>query len=49
MRPITPKETETLLIMQEECTEVAQVISKIFRFGLDEAYTDRTNRQRLEG
>ena len=48
MRPITPKETETLLIMQEECTEVAQVISKIFRFGLDEAYTDQTNRQRLE-
>lgn len=48
MKPITPKETETLLITQEECGEVSQVISKIFRFGLDEAYTDRTNRQRLE-
>ena len=34
--------------MQEECTEVAQVISKIFRFGLDEAYDNRTNRRRLE-
>jgi hypothetical protein len=48
MTPITPKETEALLIMQEECGEVAQVISKIFRFGLDEAYANRTNRRRLE-
>ena len=27
---------ETLIITQEECAEVIQVISKIFRFGLDE-------------
>lgn len=27
---------ETLVITQEECAEVIQVISKIFRFGLDE-------------
>jgi NTP pyrophosphatase (non-canonical NTP hydrolase) len=45
---ITNKETEALVIMQEECGEVSQVISKIFRFGLDEAYTDKTNRHRLE-
>lgn len=45
---VTSKETEALIIMQEECTEVAQVISKIFRFGLDEAYDNRTNRRRLE-
>ena len=47
MTLITSKETEALIIMQEECTEVAQVISKIFRFGLDEAYDNRTNRRRL--
>jgi NTP pyrophosphatase (non-canonical NTP hydrolase) len=45
---VTNKEIEALVIMQEECTEVAQVISKIFRFGLDEAYANRTNRRRLE-
>jgi NTP pyrophosphatase (non-canonical NTP hydrolase) len=27
---------ETLVITQEECAEVIQVISKIFRFGLEE-------------
>ena len=27
---------ETLIITQEECAEVIQVISKIMRFGLDE-------------
>ena len=27
---------DTLVITQEECAEVIQVISKIFRFGLDE-------------
>ena len=38
---------ETLRILQEECAEVVQAISKIFRFGLDGVYNDRTNRQRL--
>lgn len=42
------KQHEILLIAQEECAEVSQVISKIFRFGLDEAYADKTNRERLE-
>jgi NTP pyrophosphatase (non-canonical NTP hydrolase) len=42
------KQREILLIAQEECAEVSQVISKIFRFGLDETYDNKTNRERLE-
>jgi len=45
---ITPKEHEILSIAQEECAEVIQAISKIFRFGLDGLYEGQTNRQRLE-
>lgn len=45
---ITPKEHEILSIAQEECAEVIQAISKIFRFGLDGLYEEQTNRQRLE-
>jgi NTP pyrophosphatase (non-canonical NTP hydrolase) len=33
---VNDKLRETLVITQEECAEVIQVISKIFRFGLDE-------------
>ena len=29
-----PKVRETLLILQEECAEVTQAVSKCFRFGL---------------
>ena len=39
---------EIMLIAQEECAEVVQAISKVFRFGMDESYNDRTNKQRLE-
>lgn len=39
---------EIMLIAQEECAEVVQAISKVFRFGMDERYNDRTNKQRLE-
>lgn len=42
------KREEILRIAQEECAEVTQVISKIFRFGIDESYNGKTNRQRLE-
>ena len=44
------KEKEILLITQEECAEVTQAISKIFRFGMDAKHPneDRNNRQRLE-
>lgn len=42
------QQKEILLIAQEECAEVTQAISKIFRFGIDSEYLERTNRQRLE-
>ena len=38
---------EILLIAQEECAEVTQAISKVFRFGMDESYNNKTNRERL--
>jgi NTP pyrophosphatase (non-canonical NTP hydrolase) len=40
---------ETLIILQEELIEAAQVISKIFRFGPDQIVpnTDTTNLHRL--
>jgi NTP pyrophosphatase (non-canonical NTP hydrolase) len=41
---------EVLLILQEECAEVAQAISKCFRFGPDQMKPgkDRTNINMLE-
>jgi NTP pyrophosphatase (non-canonical NTP hydrolase) len=41
---------EILLITQEECAEVTQAISKVFRFGMDAQYPagGQTNKQRLE-
>jgi NTP pyrophosphatase (non-canonical NTP hydrolase) len=41
---------EILLIMQEECAEVTQAISKCFRFGLDnhKPGKPKTNREHLE-
>ncbi len=42
------KEYETMLILQEECAEVTQAISKCFRFGIDQQYQDQVNRERLE-
>ena len=44
------KTNEALVILQEECAEVTQAISKIFRFGMDAKHPneDRNNRQRLE-
>jgi NTP pyrophosphatase (non-canonical NTP hydrolase) len=38
---------EVLLITQEECAEVTQAISKIFRFGIDGSHNERTNKERL--
>ena len=38
---------EVLLIAQEECAEVTQAISKVFRFGIDGYHNERTNRERL--
>ncbi len=44
------KEKEIMLIAQEECAEVTQAISKVFRFGFDATHPDRTvnNRECLE-
>lgn len=39
---------EILCIAQEECAEVSQAISKIFRFGIDSEWNGKTNKQRLE-
>jgi NTP pyrophosphatase (non-canonical NTP hydrolase) len=38
---LDPELAETLVILQEECGEVVQAVSKIFRFGVG----DRTNRE----
>jgi NTP pyrophosphatase (non-canonical NTP hydrolase) len=41
---------EIMLILQEECAEVSQAISKCFRFGMADCYpgTNTSNRDRLE-
>ena len=36
------------MITQEECAEVTQAISKVFRFGMDDEYNGVTNREHLE-
>lgn len=43
-------EKEILLILQEECAEVTQAVSKVFRFGYDAKHPneDRNNKERLE-
>ena len=47
------KVKEVLLITQEECAEVTQAISKVFRFGFDDCWPKGedwvpTNKERLE-
>ena len=46
------KQKEVLLIAQEECAEVIQAISKIFRFGFDSVWpiehSSPNNKERLE-
>lgn len=44
------KEHEIMSILQEECAEVVQAVSKIFRFGFDGKHPEsqQTNRQHLE-
>jgi len=36
MNKLTPAQTERLVLMMEECSEVIQACSKIIRFGTDE-------------
>ena len=46
---ITERQREVLVITQEEAAEVIQEISKIYRFGIDEAHRDgMTHRAKLE-
>lgn len=44
------KQHETLLILQEECSEVIQAVSKVFRFGLGnfKPGKPKTNQEHLE-
>lgn len=45
---ISEAKKEILLITQEECAEVTQAISKIFRFGMNDVYNNINNREHLE-
>lgn len=38
---------EVMLITQEECAEVTQAISKVFRFGIESEHNGVTNKERL--
>lgn len=40
-------QNEVLRITQEECAEVVQAISKVFRFGIDGVYEGCSNKQKL--
>jgi NTP pyrophosphatase (non-canonical NTP hydrolase) len=44
------QDNEVMDILQEECAEVIQAVSKIRRFGMDNSKheTEQTNRQHLE-
>jgi len=47
---ISDIDKEILLITQEECAEVSQAISKVFRFGMEDSHpvTGINNREHLE-
>ena len=47
---LSDKQREALLILQEECAEVTQAVSKIFRFGADNFKPGKTltNTEHLE-
>lgn len=45
---LTPYQDELLEILAEECAEVIQEKSKIFRFGCDEASWNRNGKTHLE-
>ena len=48
MNEMSEAQKEILLITQEECAEVTQAISKVFRFGTTDKYKGLTNREHLE-
>lgn len=45
---ISDLDREVMLITQEECAEVTQAISKVFRFGFLSEHNGRNNREHLE-
>ena len=45
---ITDLDREVMLITQEECAEVTQAISKVFRFGFLSEHNGKNNREHLE-
>jgi NTP pyrophosphatase (non-canonical NTP hydrolase) len=45
---LVAKNEEILLITQEECAEVTQAISKVFRFGMEDTFNGISNREHLE-
>jgi NTP pyrophosphatase (non-canonical NTP hydrolase) len=47
-RELIETNKEILLITQEECAEVTQAISKVFRFGMTGSYNGVTNKEHLE-
>jgi NTP pyrophosphatase (non-canonical NTP hydrolase) len=50
MNDLKEKDREALLILQEECAEVTQAISKVFRFGVLNKHPElqHNNKERLE-
>lgn len=48
MKQMNEAHQEILLITQEECAEVTQAISKVFRFGMEDTHKGETNREHLE-
>ena len=49
MTNVTDEMTEAFVILQEECAEVIQSVSKTFRFGLDSRHEDGpTKKEELE-
>ena len=48
MKQMNEENKEILLITQEECAEVTQAISKVFRFGMEDEFKGQTNREHLE-
>lgn len=48
MKQINESNQEILLITQEECAEVTQAISKVFRFGMEDTHKGISNREHLE-
>ena len=41
------KDREVMLILQEECAEVTQAISKVFRFGASATHNGKTNQEQI--